>query len=107
MVRDTVLQEIYTAIYRANEIRKPEERLLCAEETQLYGTGSGLDSLGLVSLILDVEDGVNARFGTELVVADAHAMSLSFNPFKDVRSLTDYVVTRLAERPACKSNPSS
>ena len=64
MNRDHVLQEIYGAIRRANELREPGDLLGCVEETTLYGGGGALDSLGLVSLLLDVEEAVSARGGS-------------------------------------------
>ena len=96
--RDVVVREIYQAIGRINELRDPGDRIACSEETVLYGSGGALDSLGLVSLILDVEQAVNERAGTSLVLADEQAMSQRRNPFRDVRSLADYVMSRLGGR---------
>jgi acyl carrier protein len=101
MKRDDVLQDIYAALARANELREPAEQLACAEETTLYGPNGGLDSLGLVSLILDVEQAVDDRTGVQLVLADEHAMSQRRNPFRDVRSMADYVLARLEEHCSC------
>jgi hypothetical protein len=93
--RNDVVREIYQAIGRINELRDPDNRIVCAEETVLYGPGGALDSLGLVSLILDVEQTVNEKSGTNLVLADAQAMAQRHNPFRDARSLADYVISRL------------
>jgi acyl carrier protein len=93
--RNVITREIYQAIGRINELRDPDHRITCTEETVLYGSGGALDSLGLVSLILDVEQAVNERSGASLVLADAQAMAQRHNPFRDVRSLADYVVSRL------------
>jgi len=93
--RDVVVREIYQAIGGINELRDPGDRIACSEETVLYGSGGALDSLGLVSLILDVEQAVNERSGMSLVLADAQAMAQRRNPFRDVRSLADYVMSRL------------
>jgi hypothetical protein len=94
--RNIVVDEIYQAITRINELRDPDQGIACAEETVLYGAGGALDSLSLVSLILDVELGINERSGGGLVLADAQAMSQRRNPFRDVRSLADYVMSRLS-----------
>jgi D-alanine--poly(phosphoribitol) ligase subunit 2 len=101
MLREDVVQTIYGAIRSANELRQPGDRLSCGEDTVLYGSGGGLDSLGLVSLILEVEEAVNAQCGTPLVLADAQAMSQKRNPFRDVQSLADYVLRRLEEGNRC------
>jgi hypothetical protein len=93
--RSVVVHEIYQAIARINELRDPDHCIACVEETVLYGAGGALDSLSLVSLILDVELAVNERLGTHLILADAQAMSQRQNPFRNVRSLADYVISRL------------
>jgi hypothetical protein len=100
MDRDVVVLEIYHAIDRINELRGSDDRIACAEDTILYGPDGALDSLGLVSLILDVEQAVNDQSGTNLVLADARAMALRHNPFRDVRSLADHVMSRLSEAEA-------
>jgi hypothetical protein len=97
--RDVVIREIYQALSRINELRGPDDRITCAEETILYGPGGALDSLGLVSLILDVELAVNELTGGSLVLADAQAMAQRSNPFRDVRSMADYVTSRLRDEP--------
>ncbi len=101
MERESVVREIYAAIRQANELRDPNDRLACAEDTVLYGHGGSLDSLGLVSLIMDVEAAVNDHFGVQLVLADQRAMMEKRNPFRDVRSLADYVLVRLKETQPC------
>lgn len=105
--RDDAIREIFEAIQRANELAGTDEQLACSEETILYGPGGALDSMGLVSLILDVETAVNDQAGTSIVLADERAVSQRRSPFRDVRSLADHVMTRLAEADACPSNPAA
>jgi hypothetical protein len=95
--REVIVGEIYQALARINELRDPGNRIACAEGTVLYGSGGALDSLGLVSLILDVELAINERTGRNLVLADTQAMSQRHTPFRDVRSLADYVMSRLSD----------
>jgi hypothetical protein len=104
MNRDDVVRDVYAAVQSVNELRPPSEPLACAEETILFGPGGGLDSLGLVSMILEVEEAVNRRYGTNLVLADEHAMGRKRNPFRDVRSLADYIMDRLREAQACPTD---
>ena len=95
MSRDEVIAAIYEAIRCANELRAPGQHLECAEGTALFGPGA-LDSLGLVSLILDVEQAVADQEGVRVVLADEHALSQRRSPFRDVAALADHVVGRLA-----------
>lgn len=107
MTRDDVVAAIYEAIGRANELRDPDQQIGRDEDVALFGPEGALDSLGLVSLVLDVEETVNDAAGTQVVLADERAMARKRSPFRDVRSLADYIVERLAEEGACPSHPSS
>jgi hypothetical protein len=100
MERADVVCEIYRALERANALRSPDAQLACTEETALYGPAGGLDSLGLVSLILEVEEAVSDRTGRPLVLADEKALSQRRNPFRDVRSFADHVMSRVREAAA-------
>lgn len=97
--RAEVLNEIYAALERVNELREPSERLECGEETRLYGGGGPLDSLTLLALILDLEEAIASRTGAIVVLADERAVAQSRSPFRDVRSLTDHVLSRLDGNP--------
>ncbi len=107
MIRDEIVAVILRAIDRANELREADEQIPRSEEAGLFGPEGGLDSMGLVSLVLDVEEAVNALSGARLVLADERAMAQRRSPFRDVRSLADYIEERLGEQKACVSGPSS
>ncbi len=92
-----IVREIYRALERANALRPPDDQIACAEESALYGVAGALDSLGLVALILDVEEAISERVGRLVVLADEKAMAQSRSPFRNVRSFADYVLHRLEE----------
>ncbi|MCV3454652.1 hypothetical protein UPTC5044_1276 [Campylobacter lari] len=56
-----------------------------------------LDSLALVSLVADLEELLSEEFNKEIILADEKMMSARNSPFKDVESLTDYIVKKLQE----------
>jgi len=62
----------------------------------LIGPGAVLDSLGLVSLILEVEQRLDQEFDVQLVLADERAMSQRHSPYRSIGSLVEYI-TRLVE----------
>lgn len=68
------------------------------EDTQLLGDESQLDSIGLVTIVMDVEQEVSSRSGVALSLADDRAMSRRSSPFRSVAALADYVVELLEER---------
>lgn len=69
------------------------------ENTKLYnGFGGCLDSLALVSLVADLEELLSEEFDKEIILADEKMMSARNSPFKDVESLTEYIVKKLQEQ---------
>ena len=67
------------------------------DDARLYGDGGLLDSLGLVNLVLDVEQEVNALTGKTITIVDERAMSQKHSPFRTVGRLADYVLRLLEE----------
>jgi len=62
------------------------------EELKLFGGESLLDSLGLVSLIVSIEEAIDDKFNTSIILADEKAMSRRTSPFSRVSSLVDYIL---------------
>ena len=94
--RDTVVQIILDALTDLNKELPEAERVAVAEDTLLFGTDASLDSLSLVSVIVDVEGGVATQFSTPVALTDDEAMSQEISPFSSVTILADYIVKKLA-----------
>ena len=69
-----------------------------SEDTILFGRDGLLDSVALVSFILDTEEAIRAATGISITLADERAMSQSRSPFRRVSSLVDYAAQLLAEQ---------
>ena len=65
------------------------------EDAVLYGREGVLDSLGLVSLVAAIEEGVQNRLGVSVVLADERAVSQRESPFRTVGTLVDYIQAQL------------
>jgi acyl carrier protein len=61
------------------------------EGTPLLGQGSTLDSLGLVTLLVDLEQTLRCDYGMAVTVVSDRAMSQKRSPFRTVGTLTDYL----------------
>jgi|TARA_B110000908_G_C10130251_1_gene391847 acyl carrier protein len=61
----------------------------------LMGTDSEIDSLGLVSLIVVIEEAINIEFDVSITLADEKAMSQRISPFKTLDTLSNYVTSLL------------
>lgn len=76
------------------ELGRPE-LLSATDETHLIGAQSPLDSIGLVTLIADLEGDILAATGKSVTLADEKAMSLTLSPFRKVGTLVEYVEGKL------------
>lgn len=92
-----ILRIILHALDGINEEREADDRFDVGPETPLFGTDSSLDSLALVSLIVDVEAEVSGAAGRDICLTDDRAMSRVESPFRTVRTLHGYVLELLAE----------
>jgi acyl carrier protein len=59
-------------------------------ETSLFGHGGILDSVGLVTLIVTVEQSIEDAFGVSISLADEKAMSQQHSPYRTVGSLAEF-----------------
>ena len=94
---ESVREIIFHALKNVNDERGPGEQIRIKLETSLIGANAVLDSLSLVSVIIDVEAGVSEAIGREICLTDDRAMSQAVSPFTDVKSLYDYILILLSE----------
>ncbi|HEY41135.1 MAG TPA: acyl carrier protein [Dehalococcoidia bacterium] len=91
MEKGEIREVIYASMRTINEQKDRGDRLELKEDTCLFGRESKLDSLGLVNLIVDIEQRLTDGFGVEISLTDERAMSPENSPFMNVKSLTDYI----------------
>ena len=94
---DAVQAIVLTALETINEERDADDKLVVTPQTRLFGADAELDSLALVSVIVDVEEAVSSASGRTVALTDDRAMSREVSPFTDVQALTAYVVELLSE----------
>lgn len=70
----------------------------CHAKTKLFGSSGNLDSMGLVTLLVEIEHRLGEQFGFNVVLADDKAMSRQVSPFRNVESLAAYVAEVVGER---------
>lgn len=76
------------------ELHKPA-LVEATEQTRLFGDKADLDSMGLVTLIADLEDDIQKQLGRSVTLVDEKAMSRLTSPFRRVDYLADYLVELL------------
>jgi acyl carrier protein len=68
------------------------------ETTRLIGREALFDSMGLVNLIVDIEQRLEEQYQVAVILADERAMSQKNSPFRSIQTLTDYICQLMAEQ---------
>jgi acyl carrier protein len=92
---DSVVLVVFEAIDEINPTL--QGKLAKSPDTVLFGKGGSLDSIGLVILVVTLEQLLEERFGVALTLADERAVSQKSSPFRTVRTLAEYVHAQLGE----------
>jgi len=92
-----VVDAINSAVDDLNEVLNPEEQLAKSSDVALIGQDARLDSLGLVNLIVLVEEKIQQQFGVGITLVDERAMSQSKSPFRTLGTLAEFVQEQLAD----------
>lgn len=96
--QERVTQAIFQAIDAINQGRAPSQRVAKSLDAVLMGAGAILDSMGLVNLIVAVEEEIAEALGVAINIADEQARSQPNSPFRTVRSLADYISALVVEK---------
>jgi len=89
-----ILSSLDDVLAMGNDDRPDPTQL--GDDTRLTGRKGVLDSMGLVTLIVDVEQRLEEQYDLVVVLADERAVSQKHSPFRSVGSLADYIC-RLVE----------
>lgn len=85
-----ILAVVLQALRTTNLARDPASQLMVSPDAPVFGPGSPLDSLGLLTLLLDVEEDLQ-HAGCPVRLSDDRAMSQKRSPFRSVESLVEYI----------------
>ena len=96
-MKNKIFQLIYSAIDELNEQREADDQISKTEDTVILGHDSMIDSLGLVNLIVSLEQSVNDEMDVEITLADERAMMMESSPFRTVKTLADFIETLLVQ----------
>ncbi|MBV9948441.1 MAG: hypothetical protein JOZ69_16440 [Myxococcales bacterium] len=67
------------------------------EGTVLVGPAAVLDSIGVVSLIVDIEQRIEMEHDVSVTLANEKAMSQKSSPFRSVGVLADHICASIAQ----------
>jgi acyl carrier protein len=91
--------QLKTLILRVADDVREQEGLATdtpiAEDTPLFGDGGVFDSMGLVSLVVAVEQAIDEELGHQVALADEKALSQKSSPYRTVATLAEYAAAQL------------
>jgi len=88
---EAILNIVFKALDELNE------QLTKSTKTVLFGNNGNLDSLGLVNLLVIIEQNIEDEFDVSITIADERAMSQKHSPFRTIGTLVDYIDMLLKE----------
>jgi acyl carrier protein len=97
MLNKEVEKLVLETLDEINEGLEEPEKIDRSINTILVGHGGQIDSLGLVQLIVSVEQKVNDNFNVEVSIVDDKAFSQNHSPFRTVGTLIDFVTGKIDE----------
>ena len=92
-----ILNIIYQSIKELNDQFPENQKLDQSKTTVLLGSNGKLDSLGLINLLVTIEQNVEDEFDVNITIADGRAMSQKHSPFTTIGSLANYIEMLLKE----------
>lgn len=96
MDRETAIGVVVSCLRDALEqAGSPSTEL--TEETVIVGEAAVLDSIGVVSLIVDIEQKLEMDHGIAVTLASEKAMSQRSSPFRNAGVLADHVCATIQE----------
>lgn len=101
-MKEEYVQLIIRAVNNISSLLNKEQLDIISESTKLFGSEGVLDSLNLVSLVVEIEQMVLDEHGVSIVLADDTAMSQKTSPFRNVLTLSRYIEKKISERGGVK-----
>ena len=88
-------QIVFKCIEELNLQLPPESKLQNSLDTILVGEAGVLDSLGLITFIVSLEEAVEEETGTHMALLEEELLVDSEGPLRTVGSMVNWIVSRL------------
>ena len=85
---------IVECINNLNNSLIESEKISIDPDHVLFGNGSSLDSMGLLNLLMDLEERLDDQ-GIRITILDDHALSQKNSPFRTISTLAEYIFGKI------------
>ena len=83
---------ILDALQSINDVMPSDQQITISLDVVLFGENPQIDSLSLVSLVVDLESELSEEFDMDILLTDDQAMTREISPFLTVITLRDYIM---------------
>lgn len=94
---ERITQAVFSALDIVNQQLPKDEQIEKKQDAALFYTSGGLDSLGIINLVMAIEERIRQDFGVNITLADEKALSSEDSPFRTVGTLINYISSLLNE----------
>lgn len=81
------IKEIVFEVIKNNS----EDLKIIDEDTLLLSEGSSIDSMTIVSIVVDLEQELSHFFKKDISLSDDRAMSREVSPYENVKNMIEYI----------------
>ncbi len=96
ITHNDALEVIFRAIDDANKLATPEAQLVKESSAVLLGEGGVLDSLGLITLIVAIEEKLQNDLNVQAIVLEEDALADPEGPYRTIETLANWILTRVS-----------
>ena len=96
-MNNKLLDVIFSSVDEFNNQINGKVIINKSTDTILMGSKSELDSLGVVNLLVIIEQNIEDEFDVNITIADEKAISQKNSPFRTIGTLADYIDKLLKE----------
>jgi len=94
---EKVEELILDILQSINDGMPSDKQISFSSDSVLFGENPQIDSLSLVSLVVDLETTLNKDLNLDISLTDDRAMTRTISPFLTVKTLRDYIVELINE----------
>jgi len=94
-MKEIIKNIVMDSLQEFNEETDNNKALETSENTILLDKKGNLDSLDFVTLVVIIESNIFNKLGKNITIVSEKAFSIKYSPFKDVESLTEFIVELL------------
>jgi acyl carrier protein len=92
MNKEKVLEVVIENVKNLIDTYPIDQQFEINEDTILFGNESLIDSLSLVTVIVDLETAFANDYDKEISLTDDRAMTRKISPFDTINTLVEYIV---------------